>query len=1189
MTEPGCPFCQPSVERIAFVDELVFALWDAFPVSPGHLLVIPRRHFPTWFEATPEEHAALVEGIHRGRAAIEGRHRSDGFNIGVNIGLAAGQTVPHLHVHLIPRTLGDVPNPRGGVRHIIPGKGDYLTPPPARQTPPRLVTGGEDDPLLPYLTEQFANARLADIAVGFVQPSGMTRIEPHFRDFLARGGRLRLVTGDYLGITHPDALMRLLDLEGDRDIRVFETQQPPKPEWPGPSPAISFHPKSYLFRAADGSGVAFVGSSNLTESALTAGIEWNYRVVSSQEGTPFADLVAAFERLFRHSATRRLDQAWIDEYRGRRPAVSLPSSAAVTHVDVASEVEPPPTPHGVQLEALDALRATRTAGNTAGLVVLATGLGKTWLSAFDSHRPEFGRILFVAHREEILGQAMRTFRRVRPTARLGLYTGEEKDPGAAILFASIQTMGRNQHLERFSRTEFDYIVVDEFHHAAAATYRRLIDYFRPRFLLGLTATPDRTDGGDLLALCQENLVYECGLVAGLKRDLLCKFTYVGVPDDVDYSNIPWRSTGFDENELTARLAVDTRAANALEQLEKHKHGGNRSRMLVFCVSQRHADFMAAYMNAHGHPSVAVHSGSTSAPRAQSLERLRSGDLDAICAVDVFNEGLDLPELDTVLMLRPTESRILFLQQLGRGLRKTPEGKVLSVIDYIGNHRAFLLKPRALFDLGTGDQEVFDLIEKFAKAPNRQVEIAPGCFVTYDLKAIDILRGLLRATRSASAALERYYLDFQELHGQRPTAAETFHDGYDPGLPRSKRSHWFGFVKDMGGLAADQAIVAERHRPWLEALEATDMTRSYKILVLLTMLNRDAFPGAIAIEDLVEGVDELASRNPRLRAEIGARTGLRTMLERSPIEAWKGGRGTGEVRYFSYHGGQFRTTFEVDAADRVGLQEMTRELADWRLSQYLWRTEPSGAPLIGRVTHQAGKLSVTVGNTDDAWPANGPASIAIDGITYEARIDAGAIDVLSRPGETTNELLGLLRGWFGPDAGMPGTNHQVSLHQERSGVWSMKPSGTLKLWRAYSREQIPPMFGLDFSQAIWNVGFVRSGEHTFLLVTLDKGQHSEDFQYQDKFLSATMFQWQSQNRHRRESETGRSLERHAERGIKVHLFVRSHKRDRSGVGRFYYCGDVAFQDWERDEPITVRWKLPEPVPDRLHREWQVPSV
>ena len=221
----------------------------------------------------------------------------------------------------------------------------------------------------------------------------------------------------------------------------------------------------------------------------------------------------------------------------------------------------PPDPHGIQKEALEALEKSRAAGDRAGLVVLATGLGKTWLSAFDSEK--FKRVLFVAHREEILRQARATFRSIRPEASLGLYTGTEKLPDADVLFASIQTLGRARHLERFAEDAFEYIIVDEFHHAAAATYRRLIDHFEPEFLLGLTATPERTDGADLLALCGENLVYRCDLIDGVNQELLSPFRYFGSPDDVDFANIPWRSGRFDPEALENAVTTEARAENAL--------------------------------------------------------------------------------------------------------------------------------------------------------------------------------------------------------------------------------------------------------------------------------------------------------------------------------------------------------------------------------------------------------------------------------------------------------------------------------------------------------------------------------------------------------------------------------------------------------------------------------------------------
>ncbi|WP_233155521.1 DUF3427 domain-containing protein [Sedimentitalea arenosa] len=634
------------------------------------------------------------------------------------------------------------------------------------QEPPSALYTGGGPAFFDQLVDHIDRSRSVDLAVAFVLESGLVMLEPYFRDLLDRGGRLRLVVGDYLDVSEPAALRRLCDLPGDVSGHVFETA------------GGSFHPKAWLFRAAGNGGTAIVGSSNLTRTALIHGVEWNLSVSGEKDWEPVEH---AFEELLRSPNVKPLTQAWIDAYSARRRRQPLPQMAQA----IAKDDIPLPTaaPHEIQCEALAALARARADGKRAGLVVLATGLGKTWLSAFDA--TDFERVLFVAHREEILTQAMTTFRRIRPEARFGLYSGSAKDEGE-ILFASIQTLGKTDHLRRFDPEAFDYIVVDEFHHASAATYRRLIEHFRPRFLLGLTATPDRTDGADLLALCDDTLVYRCDLAEGISRGFLSPFRYFGVPDDIDYAQIPWRSTRFDEEALTTAVATQARAQNALEQLWRHGDGP----AIGFCVSRRHAEFMAEFFRNAGLRSVAVHSGEGSAPRTSSLEALGAGELDILFAVDMFNEGVDVPQIGTVLMLRPTESAILFLQQLGRGLRRI-EGKVLRVIDYIGNHRTFLTKARALLSAGDGDRALSQRLDLLVAG---ELDLPEGCEITYDLKALDFLRSML-ATTGAQDEAEAWYRVHLLRHGRRPTALEFAQAGFSPA--RTGHGGWFEFVRDMG--------------------------------------------------------------------------------------------------------------------------------------------------------------------------------------------------------------------------------------------------------------------------------------------------------------------------------------------------------------------------------------------------------
>ncbi|MCI0570367.1 MAG: DUF3427 domain-containing protein, partial [Myxococcaceae bacterium] len=1087
---------------------LVRGLWDAFPVNPGHALLVTRRHVETWFDASPEERAELSEATVLAHRRILERFPADGFNVGLNAGAAAGQTVPHLHLHVIPRQHGDVPDPRGGVRHVIPKEGNYLAlgkecrPAPSSS----VLTRGEADPLLPALKRDIDAANDVDIAVAFTMSSGVERILLHLRDVVARGGTLRLLTGDYLDVTDPDALRRLMDLAQELpaervQLRIFQS-----------GGQVSFHPKTYICRSSQ-HGVAYVGSSNLSRTALEDGIEWNYRIVTSRDQAGFAEVTRAFEALWSHPATRALDAEWVDGYQARRRSVG-----PVKELDTAPEApEPPPPPNEVQERALTALEQTREAGNRAGLVVLATGLGKTWLSAFDSDRPEFRRVLFVAHREEILSQALQTFRRIRPQSHLGRYDGSEKMPDAEVLFASIQTLGKQAHLERFAPDAFDYIVVDEFHHASARTYRRMLEHFTPKFLLGLTATPERTDGGDLLQLCGENLVFRCDLVEGVRRELLCPFHYFGVPDLVDYRNIPWRNTRFDEEALTQAVATQARAENAFEQWKQR--GGART--LAFCASQRHADFMAQYFEERGVRCAAVHSGATSAPRASSIEQLGSGELQVLFAVDMFNEGVDVPAVDTVMMLRPTESAILFLQQLGRGLRRSEGKERLVVIDYIGNHRTFLLKPRTLLQLPAGnDRELSAALERVQQG---EWELPPGCEVTYELEAFDLLSSLMRLPKDDDA-LKAYYEDFRERHGERPTAAEAYHDGYAPRSARKVYGSWLGFVRAMGDLSPAQLAARESAGAFLEALESTPMTKSYKMLVLQAMLNLDAFPGHVELDALVQEVERLAQRTAALRADLGAalesRSALRSLLVKHPLDAWSGGKGTGDSGYFASTDGVFRFLPQVPQHVRGEFQELVRELADWRLAEYLSREgaeRTAQGGFVAKVIQSGGKSPILMlpDRGSQSGIPEGWTPVAINGERYDANFVKIALNVVRKPDSEQNELPAILRTWFGPDAGRPGTSFLVACEPTNTG-YQLAPAKaaapvTLERWRAYSREQIPPLFGLTFSEAIWNQGFIFTEEHLVLLVTLEKGQLGSEFQYADRFLSPDKFQWQSQNR------------------------------------------------------------------------------
>lgn len=820
---------------------------------------------------------------------------------------------------------------------------------------PVLLDGLGDRKLRLELLRWLINPEIdqIDMAVSFIMKSGLALIADHLEAALQRGARIRILTTDYLDITDPDALATLLDLAdwpaasgsaGRLAVKVFH------------DPSMSFHPKAYLFQSSHSSVAGgFVGSSNLSGSGIDGGVEWNLGV------NRLDPLVESFEHLWDDRRCIPVDARWLAAYRLRRPPDDAPRTPPP---EAAVPVEPslqPVNPWPVQNEALRALGETRIQGFRRGLVVMATGLGKTLLAAFDSNRPDFRRVLFIAHREEILRQSRDAFRLVRPDGHFGFFLGADKDPEADVVFASIQTLHR--HLDRFESDRFDYLVVDEFHHAAAPTYRRAIESFRPKFLLGLTATPDRLDGADLLALCGNNLVFECDLVEGIRQERLSPFHYWGIKDVADYAPIPWRNGRFDPDKLAEAIETTQRAEQALAEWRERAAGPT----LAFCTTIVHAEFMAEFFNQRGVRSVAVHSGPHSAPRQSAVEDLRSGAIQALFAVDVFNEGVDIPEIGTVLMLRPTDSPVVFLQQLGRGLRLADDRSALQVIDFVGNHHSFLMKPRVLLKMGPSEGTLTDrAVVEAAEAG--EFDLPPGCSAEFELGAVELLRQMLiqradrrgRAARNDAAALAEYCLNYAEEHDARPTAAQASRSvGIKPGSgPIKKARGWHRYLEELGLLSDADERATEESGDVLRALETEHITKSYKLVALQAMLDLGVAEGPVPVAEVATRSLQAIREDHRLRADIQIRE-IPSLDEVSP-EKWRKYwlkwplqhlSNDPDSSLFSHEpgndGGMMVPTFSVSDERREAFVEMALEIVAWRLQDYLLAStaisEPSAMP------------------------------------------------------------------------------------------------------------------------------------------------------------------------------------------------------------------------------------------------------
>lgn len=788
-----------------------------------------------------------------------------------------------------------------------------------------LITGGED-PFRPKLINDINSAKRIDITVSFIRQSGLRLILDALIDALDKGVEMRILTGDYLNVTEPMALRHLLLLqESGADIRIFETHG-----------KQSFHMKAYIFNFSDEhgekSGHAYVGSSNISSSALNQGLEWNLKVELEENPARFAEICRKFEAIYFHENTQRLSNDWIAAYQKQfehQPVLLFP------------EFEPeepllPPEPNAIQRAALQALKQTRNEGYKRGLVVMATGLGKTWLAAFDSVQLASEKVLFVAHREEILTQAEYTFVRIRPEDKVARYSGLEHQLDADMLFASIQTLGKTQHLHKFAADHFDYIVVDEFHHASAPTYRQLLKHFRPRFLLGLTATPERTDQADILALCDDNLVYRRDMFDGINSGLLSAFSYYGIADlEVDYQSIPWRNGKFDPEQLQNKLATKARAKHALKRWEEVK----QVRTLAFCISKKHADYMAEYFRNHGYQAVSVHSDST-VRRNDALSKLERAEVDIIFSVDLFNEGVDLPSIDTVLMLRPTDSKIIFLQQLGRGLRTHSQKEKLVVLDFIGNHLSFFRKPEALFKFGLTKKERSKFIRQVQTGT---LKLPQGCFVNYDLEAIDFLAKLIATNIDTQ---EQLYRSLKESKERRPTLAEFYQASGEVQLIRQHYDHWLSFVDSEHDLSTEQRQCLQSSQAFFKELETTTLIKSYKIVLLEALIELDGFQKSVDTQTLATKSFSIIRRRRALivdlperfkasdRLEGSAITAWHSHWKNNPINAWTGGnRKDGSQAFFKVENDRF--IFQGDIAENEIdiFLAFTGELIDYRYMQY----------------------------------------------------------------------------------------------------------------------------------------------------------------------------------------------------------------------------------------------------------------
>ncbi|MEV6601424.1 DUF3427 domain-containing protein [Actinoplanes sp. NPDC051346] len=553
-----------------------------------------------------------------------------------------------------------------------------------------LLTNGRGQPRIgTEVAKEMASATEVHLLCAFIKWHGVRLLQDSVRDLIARGGTLRIITTTYMGATDQRALDKLAELGAQ--VRIsYETR------------TTRLHAKSWLFQRNTGTSTAYVGSSNLSKSAMIDGLEWNVRLSQLEQEALVETMRKTFIEYWHDPAFEPYDPGSAEDRRRLETALSHASSPQPGDlpIDIAS-IDVRPYPY--QQEILERLEAEREVhGRRNNLVVMATGTGKTVVAGLDYRRLRrqgIRSLLFVAHQERILRQSLAVFRQVLRDGTFGeLFVDGHRPSQWEQVFASVQSL-HARGVDTWDPDRFDMVIVDEFHHAEAATYQKLLEHFRPKVLLGLTATPERADGLDVRRWFDGRTSVELRLWEALERQLLAPFQYFGIHDEVDLASLQWkRGRGYDISDLESVYTGDDARVRLIVESVRTTVDVARMRGIGFCVSIKHAEFMAQRFNGVGIPARALHSKVHSAEQRSAVQELENGDLKMLFTVDLFNEGVDLPRVDTILMLRPTESATIFLQQLGRGLRLADDKPCLTVLDFIGGQHArfrFDLRYRAL--------------------------------------------------------------------------------------------------------------------------------------------------------------------------------------------------------------------------------------------------------------------------------------------------------------------------------------------------------------------------------------------------------------------------------------------------------------------------------------------------------------
>ena len=955
-----------------------------------------------------------------------------------------------------------------------------------------------------YLKQELLNCKKFYFIVSFIRYSGIQLLISTLDELEKQGIQGEIITSVYLNITDSKALQKLLSYKNIK-VKIYNNS------------SESFHTKAYLFEKEKYHSVV-IGSSNISQSALYSAEEWNVKLTDSSFFNIYGKSLNQFEKLWHSNEAIELTQDFIDEYEKYKKSVNVQNTFDYRKTKIEQENEF--VPNSMQKRVLQKLKETRINGNKKGLVISATGTGKTYLAAMDikqffeinsntenklfkindkKSKTSNIKFLFIAHREELLENAINVFSKILKIDKneFGRIYGGLKEIDKSIIFASIQSL-RNCYNE-FKPNFFDYIIVDEFHHSMSDSYLKTLSYFNPKFLLGLTATPKRMDGKDILSLCDYNVVDEIGIKEALEEDLIVPFHYFGVNDyTINYDNIPYKNGKYNEKILLENLLLNTRTDYIVEKINKFGFDGDELSAVAFCQNIEHAFFMKEEFSKKGYKSAVITANTSSNERSEILEKFKNKKIEILCVVDILNEGIDIPTINLLLFLRPTMSSTIFIQQIGRGLRKAKNKDFVTIIDFIGNHKKDYLLINYFSSEVDNKDTLFTKKEKIINEIKNQFSNIPkSCYVELDRICQNrIIEKIEKINFSSKNILKEMYLDYKAEIG--------------------KSEDEFLQIADFDtNIELFQELCLKMHSFYNAQLQFED-SKIFKNENEKNPLNTTEIEFLEYLEKKITLVEPFTF----LIIDYLA-TGKEYINNSDLLNKYK--------VFFD-----IKRNFEKHyLLNRIFEELMEDEILEKTLYGYRFSKKYEKLFSNGKLNEKS-----TIKSNKKVNKSN-----------------------------FINRLKQLI---------------YLGLNEFKRNDLDEFNENILISYKEYKRVELQILLDSKVPKGSWRAGYANTDKDICLFATIDKTHiFQENLKYDNSLFADDIIQWISQPKTSHNSSVGQMFIHHKEKGFKVHIFIRKYAfMNGNKTNPFIYLGNAQYYSSQGDKPMKILWKLDKKIPQKL---------